>query len=99
MSTIKADATAEKRPAWLFISRSFNVPAGATYEYQGGIEVIVIFLLEIPVVFIRLFSELFVEACARLWLLLCKSRFDCGGQLFEPPTDDVKGNPWNDVRL
>jgi len=70
---------------------SLNMPVGATYKYQGGIEVIVIFLLEIPVVFVRLFSELFVEACARLWLLLCVTRFDRGGQLFEPPMHDGQG--------
>jgi len=70
---------------------------GGTYKYQGGIEVIMIFLLEILVVFVRLFSELFVEACARIWLLLCESRFDCGGQLFEPPICNVRGNPLDDV--
>jgi len=53
----------------------------------------VVFLLKILVVFVRLFSELFVETCARLWLLFCESRFDRGGQLSEPPMHNMKGNP------
>ena len=39
---------------------------GAAHEYQGGIEVIVVFLVNILVVFVRLFPELFVEARSRV---------------------------------
>jgi len=66
MSTTKAAATAEKRPAYLFISGILNMLVGAAHEYQGGIEVIVVFLVNILVVFVRLFPELFVEARSRV---------------------------------
>lgn len=74
MSTIKADATAEKRPAWFFIS-------GVTHKYQDGVEVITIFPLEILVTPVRLLLELFVEADAGTWLLFLECRFDRSGQV------------------
>ena len=40
-----------------------------------------ILFMKVLVVFVRLFPELFVEACPRVWLLLRKSRFDGGGQV------------------
>jgi len=79
MSTMKAVATAEKRPAYLFISGTRNKLAVATHEYQDGVEVVMVFSVKVLVVFVRLFSELFVEAGFRIWLLRCESRFYRGG--------------------
>ena len=78
---MKADATAEKRPACLVYQRNPHMLAGATHKYQGGIEIIVVFYVKVLVVFVRLFSELFVEARLRVWPLLRESRFDRGSQV------------------
>ena len=78
---MKADTTAEKRPAYLFISGIRSMLAGGTYKYHGGIEIITVFLVKVPVVFVRHFLELFMEARLRVQLLLCESRFDLGSQV------------------
>ena len=94
---MKADATAEKRPAYFIISGSNGIPARGTHKYQGSIEVIVVLFLKISIVVVRLLSEPLVEACARVWLLLRESRFDHGDQIIVPPMTNVKkvhGEGW-----
>lgn len=81
---MKAVATAEKRPACLFISEARNKLAGATHEYQDGIEVVMVFFVKVLVIFVRLFSELFVEAGFGIWLLRRESRFYRGGHVIAP---------------
>ena len=78
---MKADATAEKRPAYPIVSRTRDILAATTHGYQGGVEVIVVSFAKALVVFVRLSPELFVEARSRVWLLLREGRFDGGGQV------------------
>lgn len=49
-----------------------------------------IFLVKVPVVLVRLFSELFVEACSRFWLRFCESRFYRGGQVIARSIHNVR---------
>ena len=86
---MKADVTAEKRPAYPFISGIRDTLPVTTHEYQGGVEVFVVLFVKVLVVFVRLFPELFVEACSRVWLLLRKSGFDGGGQVITKPADNM----------
>ena len=84
---MKAVATAEKRPAYSLISKILlSKLAGRTHKYQDGIEVIVVLSVKVPVVIVRLFSELFVEARLRLWFLFRESRLDRGGQVIAKST-------------
>ena len=87
---MKADATAEKRPAYPFLSEIRDISVETTYKYQGGVEVIVVLLAKVPVVFVSLFFELFVKARSRVWFLLLESRLDRSGQVIAQPTHDVK---------
>ena len=87
---MKADATAEKRPAYPFLSEIRGVSVEATYKYQGGVEVIVVLLAKVPVVFVGLFFELFVKARSRVWFLLLESRLDRSGQVIAQPTLNVR---------
>ena len=94
---MKAVVTTEKRPAYQFISGIWNELVGTTHKYQNGIEVIVVFSVKVPVVFVRLFSELFVEACSRIWLRFCESRFDRGGQVIARSVYSVRSVEKNNV--
>jgi len=97
---MKAVATAEKRPAYLFISGTRNKLAVATHEYQDGIEVVMVFFVKVLVVFVRLFSELFVEAGLGIWLLWRESRFYRVGHVIAPSIHSVRpwgGNSWSDA--
>ena len=94
---MKAVATAEKRPAYQFISGIRNELVGKTYKYQDGIEVIVVFSVKIPVVIVRLFSELFVETCSSIWLRFCENRFDRGGQVIARSMYNVRSVEKNNV--
>jgi len=49
-----------------------------------------VFFVKVPVVFVRLFSELFVEACSRFWLRFCESRFYRGGQVIARSIHNVR---------
>ena len=86
---MKADATAEKRPAYPFISGTRDVLTVTTHEYQGGVEVIVVLFVKVLVVLVRLLPELFVEARSRVWLLLLESHIDRGGQVIAKPVENV----------
>ena len=83
---MKAVATAEKRPAYSLISGIRGGPAGRTHKYQDGIEVIMVLSVKVLVIFVRLFSELFVETRLRFWLLFRQGRFDRGSQVIAKST-------------
>ena len=87
---MKADATAEKRPACSFVSEMHGVLTAATHEYEGGVEVIVILLVKVLVVFVRLLPELFVETRSRVWVLFRESSFDGGSQVIAKPVYNAK---------
>ena len=78
---MKAVATAEKRPAYSFISGIRHKLAGRTHKYQDGIKVIVVLSVKVLVVIVRLFPELFVEARLRFWFLFRECRLDRCGQV------------------
>ena len=78
---MKVNTTAEKGPAYLFISGIRSMLAGGTYKYHDCIEVVAVFLVKFPVVLVCHFPELFVEARLRVQPLLYESRFDWGGQV------------------
>ena len=90
---MKAVATVEKRPACLLIRQIRNLVV-ATYKYQDGIEIIVVFFMEVPVIFVRLFSELFVEVCPGIqWFrtfMFRESCFDRGGQVIAESMHNVR---------
>jgi len=67
---MKAEATAENRPAYLVISGGQDSLLGPTHKYQGRVEVVVVFLVKITIIFVDLFPELLMESCAWVWLLL-----------------------------
>jgi hypothetical protein len=71
---MKADATAENKPAYFAISGGSRRLAEQTHEYQGSVEVVVVFLVKVAVVFVRLFSKVLVEACARVRFLFREGR-------------------------
>lgn len=75
---IKADTTAENRPAYLIISRNQDIVFRATYEYQSCVEVVVVLLVKITIVFVRLFSKLLMESRAWILFLLRGGRFQSG---------------------
>ena len=82
---MKADATAENRPAYLVIGGDQDALFGPTHEYQARIEVIVVFLMEIAIVLVRLFSELFMKPCAWILFLLDEIQFQsCCHSLKQP---------------
>jgi hypothetical protein len=69
---MKADATAENKPACFAISGSCIRLVGYTHKYQGGVEVVVIFLVKVAVIFVCLLSKMLVEARARIRFLFRK---------------------------
>ena len=87
---MNADATAEKRPAYPFLSEIRDISVETTYKYQGGVEVIVVLLVKVPVVFVSLLLESFMKVRSRVWFLLLKSCLDCGGQVIAQPKRNVK---------
>lgn len=82
---MKADATAEKRPAYPFVSEICVVLAVKTHKYQGGVEVIAVLFLKSLVIFVGFLPELFVETGSSIWLLLRESHFHCGSQVITKP--------------
>jgi hypothetical protein len=87
---MKADATAEKRPAYPIISGIQDTLTVTTNKYQGGVEVIVVLFVKVLVVFIRLFPESFVEARSRVWLFFREGGLDGGGQVIAKPVYNAK---------
>ena len=58
---MKAEATAEKRPAWYVDQhQSARTPRGA-HEDQGRIQIFFVLLQEFPVVLLGYFSVVFIE--------------------------------------
>ena len=66
---MKAEATAENRPAYLVISGNQDGLLKSTHEYQGCVEVVVVFLVKITIIFVHLFPELVMEPRAWIWFL------------------------------
>jgi len=97
---MKAVATPENRPAYPFISGTHNsMVVEATHKYQCCIEVVVVFLVKVPVVFVCLLSKFFMETRSSVWLLLRKSGFDCSGQVIAQPGHNVRENSWSNACL
>ena len=65
---MNAEATAEKRPAWRNISVVAGSTLRATYKYQGGIKIIMIFVVEVLVILVGLPIEHMVEVLAGICL-------------------------------
>ena len=74
------NADAEKRPALVTIRKRKGYEARLTHEYQGSIEVVVVLLVEVSVILVGLFAELFVEARIGFLFLLPNIRFEGTGQ-------------------
>ena len=60
-----------------------------THKYQGGVEVILVLLVEVSIIFVRLFAELLMETCTRIWLrfLLRESGFEGGSKGAVQPSE------------
>ena len=86
---MKADATAEKRPAYPFVSGTRDMLTVTTHKYQGGVEVIVVPFAKALVVFVCFFPKLFMKARSGVRLLLLESRFGgCSQVLAKPVTSE-----------
>ena len=57
----------------------------STYEYQGGVKIVVILLVEVPVILVRLPVEHLIEVPAGIHLLVC------GRELFQYMAKGTQG--------
>ena len=66
---MNAEVTAEKRPACSSTQYVCTQASSMTYEYQGRIQILVVFLHEILVILLCLPSVMFVELSAKICLV------------------------------
>ena len=66
---MKAEATAENRPACDTNQHTCAVMMCATYEYQGHIQIVLIFLPKFLIAVLRLLVVVFVEFFAKIFML------------------------------
>jgi len=65
---MNAEVTAENRPACDLSQHMCTWTSPTTYKYQCCVQILVIFLHELPVVFIGFLSVMFVEQGAKIFL-------------------------------
>ena len=65
---MKAEVTAENRPACDLSQHMYTRETYKTHEYQGRVEVLVISLVELLVVFFGYLAVVFIEPSPKLFL-------------------------------
>jgi len=66
---MNAEVAAENRPACDLSQYMCTWTSPTTYKYQCGVQIVVVFLHELPAIFIGFLPVLFVEQSAEIFLV------------------------------